>query len=115
MAMLAGRILIETGIYQADELDEVEQETLNHVRQWLAALLDGGHLPPVDRAAAGVVLGKLGDPRPGVGVVEGLPDIAWSDEIAAGPFPMGNDGREAIWDREKPRFQCHLIQQPSLK
>lgn len=112
MAMLAGRVLTETGIYLAEELDEVEQETLLHVRRWLAALLQGGHLPSVDRAAAGVVLAKLGDPREGVGVSDGLPDILWSQVIPAVPFPMGNDKPAARYSDEQPRFQCTLIRQP---
>jgi formylglycine-generating enzyme required for sulfatase activity len=59
---------------------------------------------PVLRAAAGRALAKLGDPRPGVGVlspppsagegpgVRALPDILWC-YVLPGPFLMG-DGRE---------------------
>ena len=56
------------------------------------ALVSGGHLPPVDRAAAGRALGWIGDERPGVGVVDGLPDIVWC-EVEEGPFVMGSDKR----------------------
>ena len=62
---------------------------------------------PVLRAAAGVALGQLGDPRPGVGVKAGLPDLDWVP-IAAGPFVMGGDGQ---FDG-KPQFTCTLIRQP---
>jgi len=60
------------------------------------------------RAAAGVALGQLGDPRPGVGVKDGLPDLAWSKTIEPGPFIMGGKER---YDG-KPQFTCTLITQP---
>ena len=60
-----------------------------------------------DRAAAARALGRLGDPRPGVGVKNGLPDIAWC-QIEAGPFVMGGDGVVA----GQPQFTCTLIRQP---
>ncbi|MBP7961046.1 MAG: SUMF1/EgtB/PvdO family nonheme iron enzyme [Caldilineaceae bacterium] len=59
------------------------------------------------RAAAGVALGKLGDPRPGVGLKDGLPDIAWLP-VEPGPFIMGSEKHNF----EKPQFTCHLIAQP---
>lgn len=42
------------------------------------------------RAAAGQALSILVDPRPGVGVKDGLPDIVWV-EIPAGTFILGSD------------------------
>ncbi|MEZ4727898.1 MAG: SUMF1/EgtB/PvdO family nonheme iron enzyme [Caldilineaceae bacterium] len=65
---------------------------------------------PSLRAAAGVALGQLGDPRPGVGVRNGLPDLAWSKTIEPGPFIMGDD--QSNYDDEKPQFTCNLITQP---
>lgn len=57
----------------------------------LLALIEGSHLPPAERAAAGDALGRLGDPRPGVGVTPmGLPDIVWCD-VPVGEFIMGSD------------------------
>ena len=71
--------------------------------------------PPVLRAAAGRALGRLGDPRPGVGVVRArtivpVPDIDWI-AIPAGPFVMGSDKSidSLANDRETPQFTCHLI------
>lgn len=108
-ALLAGQLLVETGIYT--KLDSTEDltdlETLGRIRGWLQALVGGGHLPPVDRAAAGRALGWLGDERPGVGIRNGLPDIDWVS-IEPGPFIMGSIN----WDAEKPQFTCRLIIHP---
>jgi hypothetical protein len=91
MAMLAGQVLNETGIARAATLSRANEHCVAQVRDWLAALLDGGHLPPVDRAAAGAVLGQLGDRRKGVGLTDdGLPDIDWI-EIPAESFTMGSN------------------------
>lgn len=112
-ALLAGQLLVETGIYT--KLDSAEDltdlETLARVRGWLQALVGGGHLPPVDRAAAGRALGWLGDERPGVGVRNGLPDIDWVT-VAPGPFLMGSKRKDTKWGDEKPQFTCRLITRP---
>ncbi len=60
------------------------------------------------RAEAGIALGQLGDPRPGVGVKNGLPDLVWSKVIEPGLFIMGGNER---YDG-KPQFTCNLITQP---
>jgi formylglycine-generating enzyme required for sulfatase activity len=57
-------------------------------------ILAQGKLSAVERAAAGVNLAHLGDPRPGIGLrADVLPDIAWC-EIPAGPFLMGDQKQE---------------------
>lgn len=71
---------------------------------------------PVLRAAAGRALGLLGDPRPGVGIVEtrpgvSLPDIDWIC-IPAGPFVMGTKKEDARYGDETPQFTCRLITEP---
>ncbi|MFQ6101349.1 MAG: formylglycine-generating enzyme family protein [Anaerolineae bacterium] len=48
---------------------------------------------PLARLEAGLALGALGDPRPGVGVRDGLPDILWV-QIPTGPFLMGSSDEE---------------------
>jgi hypothetical protein len=59
-------------------VDEEGRKLLPQARRQLVALIDSRALSPVERAAAGETLGRLGDPRPGVGLDEnGLPDIAW--------------------------------------
>ncbi|NKQ37578.1 MAG: SUMF1/EgtB/PvdO family nonheme iron enzyme [Chloroflexi bacterium] len=57
-------------------------------------LIDPALAAPVSlRALAGRTLSKLGDPRPGVGVIEQddlkLPDIAWGGEVPAGTYTTG--------------------------
>lgn len=112
-ALLAGQLLVETGIYT--KLDPTEDltdlETLARVRGWLQHLVGGGYLPPVDRASAGRALGWLGDERPGVGVRNGLPDLDWVT-VEPGPFLMGNKSEDARWNDEKPPFTCRLITYP---
>ncbi len=109
---LAGQVLEEMGVNRVCET-ALGRDLLLRVRQRLARLLEVGALTPVERAAAGVVLGKLGDHRPGVGVKNGLPDLDWI-KIPPGPFPMGNDKPEARYDDETPRFTCQLIHHPYL-
>lgn len=112
LAMLAVQVWNETGIARVTDLSRANQNCVAHVRAWLAALLDGGHLPPVDRAAAGAVLGHLGNRRKGVGLCDvGLPDIDWI-EIPAGPFTMGNKKGQTPEDDETPQFTCKLLTQP---
>ena len=110
-AILAGEQLLEIGLAAVESRHE-HRAVRERVAGWLAALVAEGQLPPTERARAGMVLGKLGDPRPGVGLrPDGLPDIDWI-EIAPGLFPMGNDKPEARCNDETPRFVCSLIKKP---
>lgn len=73
--MPAGEQLLEIGL--AAVVRQERSRTIKvRVAGWLAALVEGGYLPAVARGYAGMVLGKLGDPREKVGrASEGLPDI----------------------------------------
>lgn len=96
---LAGDMLLLVGQKNAEN-DEVGLDVLPRIRQLLADLVSGGHLPPVERAAVGRVLSELGDPRPGVGLREdGLPDIVWC-EVPTGTFLMGSDKKKDLEARE---------------
>ncbi len=65
-------------------------ELLAAVRPVLASLLTTERLEARDRAAAGMVLGQLGDLREGVGCGEkGVPVFKWSAEFPAGDFTLG--------------------------
>jgi formylglycine-generating enzyme required for sulfatase activity len=111
---LAGEALLEM------QPGRVEQATRNMVVDNLVATLTDeqitGISPPA-RAAAGVVLGGLGDPRPGVGVLpiprsgrageRLLPDLLWH-EVPAGPFMLGANSDEDAWDNERPQHELNL-------
>jgi hypothetical protein len=90
---LAGQVLHDSELL-AKETTRY-QESLADVEGWHKAVLKRGALPPRDRAKAGIVLAKLGDDRPGVGVVEKnvifVPDIEWGEEVPAGRYEIGGD------------------------
>jgi formylglycine-generating enzyme required for sulfatase activity len=83
---------------------------VQRIRQWLILILTHSLLPTLERALAGDILGRLGDPRPGVGLrADGLPDLVWC-RILAGPFVMGSDphlDRMALGN-EQPQHQVDL-------
>jgi energy-coupling factor transporter ATP-binding protein EcfA2 len=58
-AFLAGRVLWDVDRLLQTKAERL-QEQLAQVRDWLAALIAQGALPPLDRAAAGEVLDRLG-------------------------------------------------------
>jgi formylglycine-generating enzyme required for sulfatase activity len=62
------------------------------MKRLLAIIPDDAHVEAPLRCAAGNVLARLGDPRPGVGRVKetGLPDIDWKS-IPPGSVTMGED------------------------
>ena len=70
-------------------------DCLHRLRRRLVALIEDTAYPLdlFERAEAGRVLGQLGDPRKGVGVKDGLPDLAWGDEIPAGTYAIGGDNK----------------------
>ena len=89
---LAGEVVLEM---KPQRMQDTEQgRTLfQRIRQRLAQLLAGGHLPTRERMEVGMVLGQLGDPREGVGVRDGLPDLAWGGVVPAGKYTIGGDSK----------------------
>ena len=98
MVGLAGEAAAEQRL--ATRVDEGQDygDLLGALRYWLQRLVEGGHLSAAERLQAGDALGRLGDRRPGVGLVTGveppLPDIAWAAIADDGPFTMGSDASD---------------------
>lgn len=88
-AILAGEALLEIGLVGV-QIEPTGRALLERLQGWLVrALRQDEALTAVERAAAGRVLAKLGDPRPEV--LDPM-QIEWI-EIPAGPFLMG-EGKE---------------------
>lgn len=113
-AALAGEALLELRQLSQVADQPYYRAIIKRVRAWLRVLVEKGHLAPRERLTAGDVLGRLGDPRPGVGVIAGpdrapaVPDLAWVD-VLAGPFTMGSrEEDQDAYDDEKPAHRLEL-------
>jgi formylglycine-generating enzyme required for sulfatase activity len=117
-ATLAGEALLDLDLVGETTGRPHYRALLKRVRRWLVALVEEGHLKPRERVTAGDVLGKLGDPRPGVGAFSpprggeepgvGLPNILWV-KIPEGPFLMGSTADDPdAYDDEKPQHELTL-------
>lgn len=96
-ALSAALALAETGLWQKTQPQDGPK--LERIRAWLQETVRLGALPPVDRAAAGRILGRLGDRRFGVGLGrDGLPEIDWV-EITPGPSLMGGKKRPVVLEK----------------
>ena len=107
LALFAALAVEESGLWRQVEREHAEK--LERIRLWLERTVELGALPPLDRAAAGRVLGILGDRRKGVGLrADGAPDMDWV-EVPAGPFVMGSgDEDKSAWDDEKLQRKIDL-------
>jgi formylglycine-generating enzyme required for sulfatase activity len=105
IALLAGQAVQDTGLARqiAPEVESRLTTIYERTRNWLLAIMDAGTIPARERAAAGRILGRLGDPRPGVGVnpSTGLPDIAWGREVPAGTYTIGGDKAAFVAFKER--------------
>jgi formylglycine-generating enzyme required for sulfatase activity len=103
-AWLVGEALLEMGLNRVDE-SALGRELAVRVRDRLVQLLQGAHLSPVERAAAGNALARLGDPRFRADAWQ-LPDepLLGFVEIPAGAFLMGSiKGDRLASDDETPQ------------
>ena len=102
---LAGEMADVVG-REAAEKDEIGRVLLPRLRDQLAALVRTGRLNSVQRAAAGVALGRLGDPRQDVTC-----DVPVIVLIPRGEFIMGSERRKgqpgydelSQWDDESTK------------
>jgi formylglycine-generating enzyme required for sulfatase activity len=102
-ALFAGQALVESA--NLKQVSNRNRLKIDRVRAHLVRVLEASQLPTMERATAGCILAKLGDPRPGVGVdpESGLPAIIWC-EVPAGAFIMGSpDDSLALFGKEAPQ------------
>lgn len=108
-AWLAGEAPLEMGLNRIGET-ALGRELVARVRGRLVQLLQGGHLSPVERAAAGNTMAYLGDPRFRANAWQ-LPDepLLGLVESPAGPFLMGSkQGDQQALDDEMPQHKVTL-------
>jgi formylglycine-generating enzyme required for sulfatase activity len=102
--------------YASNQYAKLRESLTRHLQH----LVEGEYqLPVALRAEAGRLLGELGDPRPGVGVIragehKGLPDIHW-ESIPAGGFTMGFADDEAKQAWEKTSTPQHQVKLPGFQ
>jgi formylglycine-generating enzyme required for sulfatase activity len=86
-------------------------EKVERLQAWLVTVLQKALLPPVERAAAGSTLARLGDPRfrPDAWYLPDEPLLGFL-EIPAGPFLMGSDKKRdrQAFDDELPQHEISL-------
>ncbi len=85
-ALLAGQALAETA--DLKRVSGVNDKKLKRVVAWLVKLLACRELPAVERAAAGVALATLGDPREEITTLERMAFC----HVPGGNFMMGEKG-----------------------
>lgn len=101
---LAARCVAESGgVRPGVEVISGVQSALVEIASSLTAL-------GKERVVAGDALNYLGDPRPGVGVKDDVPDIVWCT-VPAGPFLMGNTGEtdSMAYEWEMPQQSVNLL------
>jgi formylglycine-generating enzyme required for sulfatase activity len=103
---LAAQIADDQNLFESNQpvVRRASQQTIaNILRDGLVELVStSAALPPIERALCGRVLSLLGDPRPGIGLIQtgehaGLPDISWCD-VAEGDIIYGSEE----YEDEKP-------------
>ncbi len=88
MAVLAGAAEIRRDAEKPDG----GQHYLDRLAPRLVAVLEGDVLGPIERAAAGRVLARLGDPRPAALTVDAMPFCF----VPHGEFVMGDEDKEHV-------------------
>lgn len=107
---MAGKCLCEMGPESVKQSQQGRALT-ERVQHYLIQLVEKGRLNVCLRSDAGIVLGRLGDRRKGVGVKNGLADIDWI-QIEAQTFLKGSDKDKDPngLENEMPQSVCGTIQ-----
>lgn len=102
-AYLAGQAVAESA--KLSNPSPGNQRRLERFRKWLVHLLGDSRLPALERAQAGRVLAKLGDPRLEVTTVAGMAFCT----VPAGRFRMGSEeGDPQAMNWEKPAHDYEI-------
>lgn len=88
----ARQLLVEAGLLHDLEQDPDTADFLTPEADWLLAELLCCTTDHARREAIGMRLSAIGDPRPGVGVIDGVPDILWC-AVPAGEVDIEGHGR----------------------
>lgn len=109
------RLWLAAEIANAISVENLRYDVLGghllRIRNDLVGLLAEGRLEPSERVEVGQLLSRLGDPRTGVGVRNGVPDIKWV-EVPAGPFESAtiDDNIESLTEyRHKLQWQTREL------
>ena len=97
-AHLAGALLVESA-----DLEHVGKRNLpkmERIRQWTVCIVTGDRLPALERAAAGVTLARLGDPREEITTLDKMQFCL----VPAGDFVMS--------ENDNPKEICPHLQYP---
>lgn len=96
---LIGKSIIQSDLHK----NQRKSDTLiNKIRTILIKFIESGNMDVLSRSECGDILSELEDTRPGVGVVNGNPNIQWI-HIPQGSFMMGSDPKFSFGsDRERP-------------
>ncbi len=106
---LAGEILVEIGVNRITN-DSYAIEQKEKAQKKLLELLEGGYLKPVERVAAGMALGKIGDPRfnPDKWYLPKEEKFGFV-RVAAGKYQMGsNDNDSEAYKDEFPKHEVSV-------
>jgi len=88
----ARRLLSEANLLQdLEEVDDIA-DFLTPEADWLLAELRCSGTVHARRETIGMRLSEIGDPRPGVGIVDGVPDILWC-QLREGEVKIEEHGR----------------------
>lgn len=112
-ALLAARAADEVRLIERIGEAERYHEKLEQLRAWLVEILERPMLQAAERVEAGVLLGKLDDPRPGVSFPpllagEGLGERFLFCEIPPGAFRMGSKDDPQAYPDEQPQFTFNI-------